>query len=152
LFPAALAEMAMAMQQRLLRVLQEGTVRPVGNTDAREIKVETRVLVATHHHLRRDISEGKFRQDFYFRINVLQIESPPLRDRREDILALAQHFIRTYNYKNCGKVSESLSSGVLRVLQSYSWPGNVRELENIIKRLALNVSNEGLIAEGSLQL
>ena len=88
------AEMSLTTQQRLLRVLQEGTVRPVGSTDAKEIQIDTRIVVATNHDLKRDIAEGKFRQDLFYRINVLQIISPALRDRREDILALAKHFIK----------------------------------------------------------
>jgi transcriptional regulator with PAS, ATPase and Fis domain len=144
------AEMSLATQQRLLRVLQEGTVRPVGSTVAREIEVDTRILVATNHDLRHDISEGKFRHDLYYRVNVLQIHSPPLRDRREDILGLAEHFIRKYNDKNSTTVSERISSDVLAVLKAYSWPGNARELENIIKRLALSASLEGLITREHL--
>ncbi len=145
------AEMSLATQQRLLRVLQERTVRPVGSTDAKEIEIDTRIVVATNHDLKRDISEGKFRFDLYYRVNVLQINSPALRDRQEDILALAKHFIRKYNDKNSAKVSERISSGVVAVLESYSWPGNVRELENVIKRLALNASDHGVITEADLQ-
>jgi len=139
------AEMSLTMQQRLLRVLQEGTVRPVGSTESREIVVDTRIVVATNHDLRHDISEGKFRHDLYYRVNVLQIESPALRKRPEDISMLAQHFIRKFNEKNCFTFSETLSDNVLNVLEIYSWPGNVRELENIVKRLALDATKEGVI-------
>lgn len=152
LFLDEFAEMSLATQQRLLRVLQEGTVRPVGSTEPREIKIDTRVLVATHHDVKDDIARGKFRHDLYYRINVLQIESPALRERRGDIVDLAQHFIRNYNDKNAAKVSEVLIADVLRVLESYSWPGNVRELENIIKRLSLNASTQGGITEADLEL
>ncbi len=145
------AEMSLATQQRLLRVLQEGTVRPVGSTDAKEIEIDTRIVVATNHDLKRDLSEGKFRHDLYYRVNVLQIHSPALRDRQEDILALAEHFIRKYNEKNSTKVSEPISSDVLAVLEGYPWPGNVRELENIIKRLALSASIEGSITQEHLR-
>ena len=131
------AEMSPATQQRFLRVLQEGTVRPVGSTEPREIKIDTRVVVATNHDLTHDLSEGKFRQDLYYRVNVLQIHSPALRDRTEDVLLLAQHFIRKYNDKNSSKISERISPEVLNALEAYSWPGNVRELENIINRMAL---------------
>jgi transcriptional regulator with PAS, ATPase and Fis domain len=144
------AEMSLTTQQRLLRVLQERTVRPVGSTDPREVEIDTRVVVATNHDLKHDISEGKFRHDLYYRVNVLQIHSPALRDRREDILALAQHFLRKYNDKNSAKVSERISSEVLTVLEAYSWLGNVRELENIIKRLALSASIEGVITRAAL--
>jgi transcriptional regulator with GAF, ATPase, and Fis domain len=97
LFLDEFAEMSMATQQRLLRVLQEGTVRPVGSTEAKEVEIDTRVLVATHHDLKRDITEGRFRADLYYRVNVLQVHSPALRDRREDIAALATHFLQKYN-------------------------------------------------------
>jgi transcriptional regulator with PAS, ATPase and Fis domain len=139
------AEMSLTTQQRLLRVLQEGTVRPVGSSDAREIEIDTRIVVATNHDLKDDILEGRFRHDLYYRVNVLQIHSPALRDRREDILPLAEHFIRKYNNKNSRTVSERLPPEVLNVLEAYTWPGNVRELENIIKRLALTASIEGSI-------
>ena len=145
------AEMSLATQQRLLRVLQEATVRPVGSTDAKEIEIDTRIVVATNHDLKHDVSEGKFRHDLYYRVNVLQIDSPPLRERREDISVLAEHFIRKYNDKNSAKVSERISSEVLAALETYSWPGNVRELENIIKRLALSASEDGAITEADLQ-
>jgi two-component system, NtrC family, response regulator AtoC len=145
------AEISLATQQRFLRVLQEGTVRPVGSTDAREIEINTRILVATNHDLKHDISEGKFRHDLYYRVNVLQIKSPALRDRQEDILTLAEHFIRKSNDKNSAKISERISSEVLAVLEAYSWPGNVRELENIIKRLSLSASHHGLITAADLE-
>jgi transcriptional regulator with PAS, ATPase and Fis domain len=140
------AEMSLTTQQRLLRVLQEGTVRPVGSSAAKEIEIDTRIVVATNHDLKHDISEGKFRHDLYYRVNVLQIHSPALRDRREDILAMAEHFICKYNDKNSAKVSEWIPPEVLTVLEAYSWPGNVRELENIIKRLALAASIDGSIS------
>src|SRR5688572_3463801 len=145
------AEMSLATQQRLLRVLQEGTVRPVGSTDVKEIQIDTRVVVATNHDLKRDISEGKFRHDLYYRVNVLQINSPALRHRQEDILALAEYFIRQYNDKNSAKVSKRISSEVVALLEAYSWPGNVRELENIIKRLALSASHHRVITGADLE-
>jgi transcriptional regulator with PAS, ATPase and Fis domain len=144
------AEMSLGMQQRLLRVLQEGTVRPVGRTDAEEIQIDTRVIVATNHDLKRDIAEGKFRQDLFYRVNILQIHSPALRDRKADIPALAKHFLRKYNRNASAAVSETIPVEVLASLQSYSWPGNVRELENIIKRLAVSATYEGGAIKGSL--
>ena len=136
------AEMSLGMQQRLLRVIQEGTVRPVGRTDAEEIQIDTRIVVATNHDLKRDIAEGKFRHDLFYRVNVLQIHSPALRDRKEDIPALAKHFLQKYNRHTSAAVSETIPMEVLAALQSYSWPGNVRELENIIKRLAVSATYE----------
>lgn len=117
------AEMSLTTQQRLLRVLQEGRVRPVGSTEPREIEIDTRVVVATNHDLKHDITEGKFRHDLYYRVNVLQIQSPPLRDRCEDIEALVEHFIRKYNAKNSVKVREKISDEVLAVLEAYSGTG-----------------------------
>jgi len=142
LFLDEFAEMSMATQQRLLRVLQEGTVRPVGSTEAKEVQVDTRVLVATHHDLKRDILEGRFRADLYYRVNVLQIHSPALRDRTEDVPALAKHFLQKYNLHASASVSETIPTEVLAALETYSWPGNVRELENIIKRLAVSAASE----------
>jgi transcriptional regulator with PAS, ATPase and Fis domain len=140
----------MSTQQRLLRVLQERTVRPVGSTDAREISIDTRVVVATHHDLQRDIFAGKFREDLYYRVNVLQIRSPAMRERHCDLLELSQHFIRRYNEKSASNLSEHVPGEVLEVLESYPWPGNVRELENVIKRMALYSSNEGSLSLESL--
>ncbi|HEY6803706.1 MAG TPA: sigma-54 dependent transcriptional regulator [Pyrinomonadaceae bacterium] len=139
------AEMSLNTQARLLRVLQEGQVRPVGSTDAKEIELDTRVVVATNHDLKRDIAEGKFRHDLYYRVNVLQIHSPALRERHEDILSLVQYFIQKYNERNGTEVSLRIPSDVIAVLEDYAWPGNVRELENIVKRLALTASIEGAI-------
>jgi transcriptional regulator with PAS, ATPase and Fis domain len=139
------AEMSLAMQARLLRVLQEQKVRPVGWTDAREIEIDARVVVATNHDLPRDISEGRFRNDLYYRINVLELRAPALRDRQEDLLPLAQHFIRNYNLKNARRVSEHIDPELLAILQAYSWPGNVRELDNIIKKFAVRVGENGTI-------
>lgn len=137
------AEMSLAMQAKLLRVLQERKVRPVGLTNTREISIDARVLVATNHDLKRDIAARRFRSDLYYRVNVLELHASPLRDRPQDILRLAQHFIRNYNEQNNCKVPEQFDSEVLRLLEAYSWPGNVRELENIIKRLALAQVGKG---------
>ena len=150
LFLDEFAEMSMATQQRLLRVLQEGTVRPVGSTEAKEVQIATRVLVATHHDVKRDIIEGRFRSDLYYRVNVLQVHSPALRDRKEDIPALANHFLQEYNRHASAMISETIPVEVLAALGKYSWPGNVRELENIIKRLSVSAINEGGAITSSL--
>ena len=152
LFLDEFAEMSMATQQRLLRVLQEGTVRPVGSTEAKEVQIDARVLVATHHDLKRDIAEGRFRADLYYRVNVLQVHSPALRDRKEDVPALANHFLQKYNRHASAAVCETIPPRVLAALETYSWPGNVRELENIIKRLAVSAAHEtGTITSSLLQ-
>ena len=140
------AEMSLATQSRLLRVLEEQTVRPVGLTEAREIALSARVVVATNHDLRHDVSIGTFRLDLHYRVNVLQIRAPALRDLRDDILRLAQHFIRKYNEKNGCQISEHITPEVLAHLKAYSWPGNVRELENIINRLATKLGEEGVLS------
>jgi two-component system response regulator PilR (NtrC family) len=141
------AEMSLTTQQRLLRVLQERTVRPVGSTEPKEIAIDARVIVATNHDLAQDVVNGKFRKDLYYRVNVLEIRAPALRDRLEDVLPLAQHFLCEYNLKNSCQVSEGINASVIAVLKQYSWPGNVRELQNIIKRLAISAFESGVISE-----
>jgi transcriptional regulator with PAS, ATPase and Fis domain len=145
------AEMSLNTQQRLLRVLQERKVRPTGSTEPRETKIDVRVVVATNHDLKRDVSEGKFRSDLYYRVNVLEIDAPALRDRLDDLPLLVERFIRNYNERNGGLVSEEISADVLTILKSYMWPGNVRELENIIKRLTLKVGAEGVITQADVR-
>jgi DNA-binding NtrC family response regulator len=119
-------------QVRLLRVIQEREFTPLGDTTPR--RVDVRIIAATNIDLKEAVRQGTFREDLYYRLAVVPIELPPLRDRREDILALAQHFIGKYNEENGRQVSEHLSPDVLALLEVYSWPGNVRELENAIER------------------
>jgi DNA-binding NtrC family response regulator len=119
-------------QVRLLRVIQEREFTPLGDTTPR--RVDVRIIAATNIDLKEAVRQGTFREDLYYRLAVVPIELPPLRDRREDILPLAQHFIQKYNEENGRDVSEQLSPDVLALLESYSWPGNVRELENAIER------------------
>jgi len=144
------AEMLPAMQAKLLRVLEERKVRPVGMTDAKEISFNARVIVATNRDLRKDVREGKFRQDLYYRVNVLQINAPALRFRCDDIELLAKHFIHRYNERNDCQVSDHFSSTVLRQLKSYPWPGNVRELENAISRLANMLQDSSALRSAGL--
>ena len=119
-------------QVRLLRVIQEREFTPLGDTTPR--RVDVRIIAATNIDLKEAVKQGTFREDLYYRLAVVPIELPPLRDRREDILALAQHFIAKYNEENARQVSENLAPEVLALLEAYSWPGNVRELENAIER------------------
>ncbi|HEY0005598.1 MAG TPA: sigma-54 dependent transcriptional regulator [Pyrinomonadaceae bacterium] len=119
-------------QARLLRVLQSKEFTPLGDTVSR--RVDVRVVAATNIDLKEAVKQGTFREDLYYRLSVVPIELPPLRDRREDILALAQHFIHKYNEENGRQVSDQLSPEVLALMENYSWPGNVRELENTIER------------------
>ncbi|MBA3713609.1 MAG: sigma-54-dependent Fis family transcriptional regulator [Pyrinomonadaceae bacterium] len=119
-------------QARLLRVLQEREFTPLGDVTPR--RVDVRIIAATNIDLKEAVRQGSFREDLYYRLAVVPIELPPLRERREDVLALAQHFIRKYNEENNRHVSDQLSPDVLARLEAYSWPGNVRELENVIER------------------
>ncbi|HVJ88326.1 MAG TPA: sigma-54 dependent transcriptional regulator [Labilithrix sp.] len=124
-------ELPLAMQVKLLRVLQERKVRGVG--EAEESSVDVRVLAATNRNVEEEVKAGKFRQDLYYRLNVIRLELPPLRERREDVPELARYFLaRCANEHN--KAVRALSADALRALDAYSFPGNVRELENIIER------------------
>ncbi len=120
------------MQVRLLRVIQEREFTPIGDTTP--TKVDVRIIAATNVELKEAVRSGTFREDLYFRLSVVPIELPPLRQRKEDILPLAQHFIRKYNEENGRNISENFSAEVLSLLENYYYPGNVRELENIIER------------------
>jgi transcriptional regulator with PAS, ATPase and Fis domain len=120
------------MQVRLLRVLQDGEVRPLGASDVR--KVEVRVIAATNRDLRRMVSEGGFREDLYYRLRVVEITIPPLRDRREDIPVLAHHFLEDAN-KRMNRGIKGFTNAVMDRLVAHQWSGNVRELENEIERI-----------------
>jgi DNA-binding NtrC family response regulator len=126
-------EMTPALQVKLLRVLQEGEVRPVGSS--RSNKVDVRIVAATNVDVEKAVAEGKFRQDLYYRLGVVVINLPPLRERREDIPLLVERFVQAASSK-AGKHVE-LSAPALDALSSYHWPGNVRELENTIERLVV---------------
>jgi two-component system response regulator HydG len=122
-------EMAPSTQVKLLRVLQQREVIPVGSTEP--VSVDVRLIAATNRNLERDIEEGRFRRDLYYRLNVILLDLPPLRERQEDISLLADYFLS----KQAGEVEpKKLSPKVLQILQEYLWPGNVRELENVIER------------------
>jgi len=131
LFLDEIGEMPPFLQVKLLRVLQEGEVRPVGAGSARTVDV--RVVSATSRDLARDVAEGRFREDLFYRLNVFSITVPPLRDRAEDIPLLAGHFLEKYG-ERFGKTGASLSPEALKACMDYRWPGNVRELENCIER------------------
>jgi DNA-binding NtrC family response regulator len=125
-----IGELPLDLQAKLLRALQEKEVRPVGSTVAKPISA--RVLAATNRNLSQMVEQGRFRKDLYFRLNVVNLRIPPLRDRREDIALLAMHFLERME-KETG-VARSFSDKTLRVMMEYDWPGNVRELENAIER------------------
>jgi len=141
-----IGELTQPMQAKLLRVLQERRVRPVGGT--REIEFDVRLLAATNRDLQADVEEGRFREDLFYRLNVLHLHLPPLCQRADDLPELARHFVR----RTCARFGiedKRLTPDAVRVLQAYSWPGNVRELENIIERTVAMETSE-LISSGSL--
>jgi two-component system response regulator PilR (NtrC family) len=125
---------------KLLRVLQERCLRPVGGTN--EIQIDVRVIAATNKSLDDQVAENLFREDLYYRLSVIPVEVPPLRERREDIPLLANHFLKKYA-PAAGKTITKISPESLKLLCSYEWPGNVRQLENTIERaVALEDSDE----------
>jgi two-component system response regulator PilR (NtrC family) len=124
-------ELPAPVQVKLLRVLQERKVRGVGETD--ETSVDVRVIAATNRNVEEDVKSGKFRQDLYYRLNVIRIDVPPLRQRREDVGELARHFVERCSHE-AGKEVRGFSPDALRALDAYDFPGNVRELENIVER------------------
>jgi len=131
IFLDEIAELSPSLQVKLLRVLQEMQVRPVGSTKA--FPVDVRVIAATNRDLERAMTEGSFRQDLFYRLNVVRIMLPPLRDRRDDIQVLVSHFLRRFNRRFHRDV-RGISPEALAALSAYSFPGNVRELENLIER------------------
>jgi two-component system response regulator AtoC len=134
IFLDEIGDMSLAMQVKLLRVLQEKTIERVGGS--RPIRVNVRIIAATHKDLKAAIREGKFREDLYYRLAVVPLELPPLRERREDIPALAQYFLKKYR-EQLGKDVRNISPLAMRKLRSYHWPGNVRELEYCIERAVI---------------
>jgi two-component system response regulator AtoC len=132
LFLDEVGEMPMGMQVKLLRALQERTVRPVGGSA--EIAFNTRIVAATNRDLETEVAEGRFREDLFYRINVVRIHVPPLRSRGSDILLLGQQFLEGFAKANDKRVI-GLSSAAAERLLAYNWPGNVRELQNCIERL-----------------
>lgn len=143
-----IGDLAPALQVKLLRVLQERKVRSIGASA--EVSVDVRVLAATNRRVEDDVRGGRFRQDLYYRLNVIRIEVPPLRDRREDIRALAEHFLARCAVEQ-NKPIRALSPDTLRVLEGYTFPGNVRELENVIER-AVALASGHTIGLGDLPL
>jgi DNA-binding NtrC family response regulator len=134
IFLDEIGELTVDLQAKLLRVLQEKEIEPIGGRSA--IKINVRVIAATNRNLEKEVAEGRFRLDLYYRLNVFPIQLPPLRERTEDIPALTDHFIKIYNRK-AGKKILGVSEKVLKNMVNYSWPGNIRELENIIERSIL---------------
>ncbi len=132
IFLDEIGDMPLALQSKLLQVLQDNEFCRLGGQ--REIKVDVWVISATNHDLQEDIQEGRFREDLYYRLNIIKIVVPPLRERREDIPLLVRHFVRTY--QNRYNVTDfEMPTELMSLFMKYDWPGNVRELENYIKRL-----------------
>ena len=131
LFLDEIGTMSMDMQAKILRVLQDRRFMHLGGTQ--EIQVDVRIVAATNVNLQQAVKDGRFREDLFYRLNVISLELPPLRQRREDIPLLAQHFLRFYATENATE-APSLSPEALRILMDYEWPGNVRELENAMER------------------
>lgn len=132
IFLDEIGNVSLETQSKLLRVIQEKEFIPLGDTHTH--KVDCRIIAATNVDLRQAVADGRFREDLYFRLNVISIDLPPLRERTEDILLLAKHFIEKYNKENQRNVSDDLKPEVLAALEGYYWPGNVRELEHAIER------------------
>jgi two-component system response regulator HydG len=145
LFLDEIGELSPAVQVKILRVLQEGEYEPIGG---RTEKSDARIVAATNRDLLAEVEAGRFREDLYYRLNVIALTAPPLRARREDIPLLADHFLGVYCKKN-GRARLSVAPEVLTKLSDYSWPGNVRELENVIERAAV-LCPSGVIALGDL--
>src|SRR5215510_523301 len=140
LFMDEIGNMSLTMQVKLYRVLQEGKVRPLGSTE--EIDVDVRVIAATNKDFEKEIAEGRFREDLYYRLSVIPLQLPALRERREDIPLLARHFLERFR-KIMEKPIAGISPEAVRKLESYDWPGNVRELENTMERaVALESGSE----------
>src|SRR3989304_6102720 len=129
-----IGDMSLSLQAKLLRVLEDQVIRPVGSTKA--TKVDIRLITATNKDLKAQVRAGSFREDLYYRINVISIQIPPLRNRKEDIGSLINHFIAKYS-QEMGKQAQDFSSDALSLMISYPWPGNVRELQNVIERAIL---------------
>lgn len=131
LFLDEVGELPLSIQVKLLRAIQERTIRMVGGTD--DIKVDVRIVAATNRNLEEQTKSGAFREDLYYRLNVIQIKSPSLRERRDDVPLLAKHFLDKYNSR-LQKQIKGISDDAMEILKKYDFPGNVRELENIIER------------------
>ena len=144
LFLDEIGEMTPSMQVKLLRVLQEKRIRRVGGTS--ELVVDVRIVAATNRDLREEVDVGRFREDLYYRINVIPIHLPPLRDRRSDIPLLVDHFRKKYS-DEMGIDDKPISEEALARLESYEWPGNVRELENTIERAMALATSDRLTVE-----
>ncbi len=149
LFMDEVTEMPPTLQAKLLRMIEEREVRPLGDTNFYPIDV--RIISTSNRDIKRMIQEGRFREDLYYRLNVIDIQLPPLRERKEDILLLIQHFITKFSNKFKKTISE-VSEDAIKTLINYSWPGNVRELENVIQRGITLCQHQRILPEDLPQL
>jgi two-component system response regulator PilR (NtrC family) len=140
-----LGEMPLAMQVKLLRVLQERKVRPLGSTEPSEISIDVRVVAATNKNLKQEVMQGHFRQDLFFRLNVFELQLPPLRERTTDIPLLADYLLEKVAKNAELDIPAQLSNDAISSLARHSWPGNVRELENVLERASVVAGNGGTI-------
>lgn len=146
LFLDELCEMELEMQKKLLRFLQTGTFTPLGGN--REIKVDVRIICATNRDPLVEVEEGRFREDLYYRVHVVPIEMPPLRERGSDIVTLSNHFLKLYA-KQDKKKFKSIDKETQNLLKRYAWPGNVRQLQNIIRNIVV-LNNETSVTKDML--
>jgi DNA-binding NtrC family response regulator len=142
LFLDEVANLSPPVQSKLLRALQEREITKVGS--AQVIKVDVRIIAATNRDLVNEVSSGAFREDLFYRLSVIPINLPPLRERKDDIPFLADHFVRKYNCRRTAPYVRNISDEALRMLLNYDWPGNVRELENVIERAVVLTDSEVL--------
>jgi Nif-specific regulatory protein len=142
LFLDEVTEMPLSLQSKLLRALQEGEIRPIGSTQ--EKRVNVRIVAATNRNLEKEVQEGRFREDLYYRLKVFPVRVPPLRERREDIPLLAGYFLARYATE-MGKAAAGFSQQAMELLQGYDWPGNVRELQNEVQRLVIQIDAGGFV-------
>jgi transcriptional regulator with PAS, ATPase and Fis domain len=148
LFLDEIGELPLSLQPKLLRLLEERTVRRLGGS--KEIPVPCRIIAGTNVQLERAVSLGRFREDLYYRLNVVRIQLPALRERPDDILPLAEHFIREFSGQRAG-TAPRLDRSAVEQLERYRWPGNVRELRNVLERATL-LTRSATIGDGDLQL
>jgi two-component system response regulator PilR (NtrC family) len=144
LFLDEVGELPLSMQVKLLRAIQDRTIRKVGGHES--IKVDVRLIAATNRDLEEAVKKGTFREDLYYRLNVILIRTPPLRERKSDIEILARHFLKVYSERQ-GKSEMTFSKDAIDLLKSYAWPGNVRELENVIQRVVTLQSGSEITLE-----
>ncbi|MBN2232561.1 MAG: sigma-54-dependent Fis family transcriptional regulator [Deltaproteobacteria bacterium] len=145
IFLDEIGDMSLNTQAKILRVLQEQSFTRLGSS--RPITIDVRVIAATNKHMETAIEDGTFREDLYYRLNVIPVEVPPLRERPEDIPLLANHFLRRFSGSgNCDGTDKQLDADAMALLQHYAWPGNVRELKNLMERLAIMVPGPRIAA------